>query len=189
MKLTDNFNTAIDTKITRGIDWDKLPKDVQDNAKKLAENAQAIRNAIGLLITVTSGYRPAAVNTNAGGSKSSQHLFGEAWDITVKGQTREVLDDISRAIMEGRIKLPHPCSQVIVETNSNGSSWIHLGIKTDRWIDYSKNILNGNINSVTRAKHTKRLTSCEFLSTHDTKTFTTVGYRFYGDFGVDKNGG
>lgn len=183
MQLTDNFNTDIDKKITGGLDWDKLPSQVQDNAKKLAENVQAIRDAIGLPISVTSGYRPVEVNSNIGGSKSSQHLFGEAWDITIKGQTRQLLDNISRAIMEGRIKLPHPCSQIIVETNSAGNSWIHLAIKTDRWIEYNKSILNSNPNELTRAKHTRRLTTCEFLSTHDAKNFELVGYRTYGDFG------
>lgn len=185
MKLTDNFNTDIDKKVTGGLDWDKLPSQVQENARKLAENVQAIRDRLGLAISVTSGYRPADQNVRVGGSKTSQHVHGEAWDIVIKGQTRELLDDVARDIMEGRLQLPHPCSQIIVETNQFGRHWIHLAIKTDRWIEYNKEMIKSTVSEIVRAKHNKRLVACEFLSTHDARTFEMVGYRPYSDFGKE----
>lgn len=71
MKLTDNFDTSKDKKITNGVDWDDLDVAKQANAKMLAENLQVIRDFLGKPVTVTSGYRPAAKNASVGGSKTS----------------------------------------------------------------------------------------------------------------------
>ena len=183
MQLTKDFNTERDTKITAGLGWDNVNEDVKFNAKLLAQNAQAIRDYVGKPITVTSGYRPADKNSSVGGSKTSQHIHGEAWDIVISGFTRDMMDEISAKIREGEIILPNPCSQIIVETNQFGRSWIHMGIKTYRWIEYNKEMLRASTTPSVQAKFTKRLTNCEFLSTKDTRTFDLVGYKPYGDFG------
>ncbi len=42
---------------------------------------QPIRNKYGKSIIITSGYRCSALNTRVGGSKTSQHVLGQAADI------------------------------------------------------------------------------------------------------------
>lgn len=46
-----------------------------------------LRESLGVPITVTSGWRPQELNNKIGGSKSSQHLSGQAADIVVNGFT------------------------------------------------------------------------------------------------------
>lgn len=54
---------------------------------------QAVRDHFNASVTVTSGARCADHNRRVGGAKSSQHLYGRAADIQVKGHTsREVQD-------------------------------------------------------------------------------------------------
>lgn len=52
---------------------------------KLVEVLQAIRDHFGKAVTVNSAYRTAAKNKAVGGAARSQHLYGTAADITVKG--------------------------------------------------------------------------------------------------------
>jgi hypothetical protein len=48
---------------------------------------QPLRDAIGVTIMITSGLRPAWLNPLIGGSKTSQHMKGEAADIIAAGYT------------------------------------------------------------------------------------------------------
>lgn len=57
---------------------------------------QPLRDAIGVTIAITSGYRPLWLNSLVGGSVTSQHVHGEAADIKAAGYTplqlcREIL--------------------------------------------------------------------------------------------------
>jgi hypothetical protein len=53
---------------------------------KLCMNVlQPLRDAIGVTITINSGLRPAWLNPLVGGSKTSQHMKGEAADIIAQG--------------------------------------------------------------------------------------------------------
>lgn len=156
-----------------------------ENFKLLAENLQAIRDFLGKPITITSGIR--SENTNnvlQGASKTSQHLFGEACDIVVKDLDSSGLDDLFNKIINLELVLPNACSQIIRESNGKGSDWIHIGLKTMRWLDVQKTVIASPvINAVQKAKATKRLTSCECLVTKDTKTFDLIKHIPYGDFG------
>lgn len=46
-----------------------------------------LREKLGVPITITSGWRPHELNNKIGGSKTSQHLLGQAADIVVRGFT------------------------------------------------------------------------------------------------------
>lgn len=48
---------------------------------------QKIRDGLGSPITINSAYRTESYNRKAGGAKSSYHMKGQAFDITVKGHT------------------------------------------------------------------------------------------------------
>ena len=52
---------------------------------QLAEILQKIRNYFKVPVTITSGHRTESYNKKAGGEKGSQHLYGAAADIQVKG--------------------------------------------------------------------------------------------------------
>ena len=180
MQLTKNFNTDVDTKITGGINWEQYP--FKDVARRLAENLQTIRDYLGTAITVTSGYRSAEKNASlSGSSKTSQHLLGEAVDFVVKGRP-EALQIIHTDVMAGKLKLPHPCSQLILESNGK-VEWLHMGLFTDNWASRQKAVLlDHTTNAMKAATASKRLTHCEFLVTSDTKNYRVVGYKYYGDF-------
>ena len=51
----------------------------------LVQVLQAIRSHFGRAVTVSSGYRTPSHNKKVGGAEYSQHLYGLAADITVKG--------------------------------------------------------------------------------------------------------
>ena len=76
---------------------------------------QPLRDAIGVTITVTSGLRPAWLNPLIGGSKTSQHMKGEAADIVAQGFT-------PMALCEEIIRLELPFDQLIAEFDQ----WSHV---------------------------------------------------------------
>ena len=98
-------------------------KPFMDNLYILANNIlQPIRNYYKVPITVTSGFRGPALNEKVGGSKTSQHCFGEAVDILVKGKTvDEVFDDIRT----GKINI---CYRQLIKEKINGKFWIHIAM-------------------------------------------------------------
>jgi hypothetical protein len=178
MNLTNNFTLA-------EFNFRNLPLDEQftANAQALAENLQAVRDFLGKPVGVSSWYRPTTINRKAKGSKTSQHLHGEAVDFYVRSLDAAGLDDLFKLIIDGKIKLPHPCSQIIRETDEKGNQWIHMGIKTLRWIEAQKEVINSNANSMQKSKATKRLTHCECLRTPNTIDFELIKYKPYGEFG------
>ena len=54
-------------------------------APALVEVLQAIRDHFGAAVTVHSGYRTPGKNKSCGGAAYSQHLYGTAADISVRG--------------------------------------------------------------------------------------------------------
>ena len=54
-------------------------------APKLVTILQKIRTHFGKAVTINSGYRTPAHNKKVGGATQSQHLYGMAADISVKG--------------------------------------------------------------------------------------------------------
>lgn len=83
-----------------------------------------IRAAWGGPITVNSGYRCPELNRAVGGVATSQHLKGEAADITVGSQeaNKQLFDLIVRLREDGRIAF----DQLIDESNY---SWLHISFK------------------------------------------------------------
>ena len=54
-------------------------------SQELVEVLQKIRSHFKAAVTINSGYRTPAHNKKVGGAAYSQHLYGTAADITVKG--------------------------------------------------------------------------------------------------------
>ena len=83
-----------------------------------------IRAAWGSPITVNSGYRSPALNRAVGGVPTSQHVKGEAADITVgsTADNKRLFDKIVELQKAGRIAF----DQLIDESNYK---WIHISYR------------------------------------------------------------
>ena len=83
-----------------------------------------IRAAWGSPITVNSGYRSPALNRAVGGVPTSQHVKGEAADITVgsTADNKRLFDKIVELQKAGRIAF----DQLIDES---GYSWVHISYR------------------------------------------------------------
>lgn len=83
-----------------------------------------LRDAWGKPITVNSGYRCAELNIKVGGAEQSQHLRGEAADITAGSRAD------NRKLYELLRRLSLPLDQAI---NERGYKWIHVSHTTRRY--------------------------------------------------------
>ena len=68
-------------------------------APRLVMVLQTIRDRFGAAVTINSGYRTPQYNTKVGGVAHSQHCYGTAADITVKGQKPADVAAYARQLM------------------------------------------------------------------------------------------
>ncbi len=84
---------------------------------------QPVRDAIGKSLTVTSGYRSPALNAAVKGSKTSQHMAGQAADIVCFAiPTKDLFKQI--------LQLGLPFDQIIYEGGKT-SIWVHVSFRAD----------------------------------------------------------
>lgn len=82
-----------------------------------------LREAWGAPIRVTSGYRCEKLNRAVGGASKSQHVKGQAADIT----TMEDTPARNRKLLEKVLELGLPFDQLIWEYGTDtGPDWIHV---------------------------------------------------------------
>lgn len=115
---------ASDTAQRRGID-NRPSAAIAGKLQTLIEQLlDPIRAAWGAPITVNSGYRCPALNRAVGGVSTSQHLKGEAADITVgsTADNKRLFDKIVAMQAAGRIAF----DQLIDES---GYKWIHISYR------------------------------------------------------------
>ncbi|WP_461632737.1 D-Ala-D-Ala carboxypeptidase family metallohydrolase [Labilibaculum euxinus] len=88
MKLSENF-TLKELTVT-SIRLANVPNtDQVENLKQLVKKIlQPLRDAYGMPIKITSGFRSLAVNTKIGGSSSSQHTKGQAADFVCRDNAK-----------------------------------------------------------------------------------------------------
>jgi len=125
MNLSANFSlkelTKSDTATRLGID--NTPDDETiDNLKMLCEKVlQPVRDHFGKSVTVNSGFRSSETNQATGGSKSSDHVKGQAADIEIAGIANA---DLAQWIMDNL-----DYTQLILEFYTQGipdSGWVHV---------------------------------------------------------------
>jgi len=132
MKLSENFLleelTLTSTRLPNQPNADQL-----ESLKQLTINVlQPLRNLFGDSITVNSGFRSVSVNISVGGVKTSQHLKGEAADLSCNDNAR--LFQIVRENLD--------FDQLIWEGgNDSCPDWIHVSYK-----------VSGNRNQVLKMK-------------------------------------
>lgn len=92
------------------------------NLQETAQGLELVRAAVGHPIVVTSGYRSPEVNAAIGSKPSSQHVRGQAADISSPGfgNPKKLMDAIIAA------KIPY--DQLILEFYNpmTGRGWVHI---------------------------------------------------------------
>lgn len=105
-----------------GIDNTPTPQAVENMTRLINVVLDPLREAYGKPITTNSGYRSPALNkVTKGASKKSQHMTGEAVDITVKSKE-------GNKWLFDYIKDNLPYDQLIDEYNY---SWVHVSLDAD----------------------------------------------------------
>lgn len=88
MKLTPHFAleefVVSREALVRKID-NTPPPEVLANLRELAQQLEGVRTKLGCPVVILSGYRCPELNKVVRGSKTSQHMTGEAADIIVPG--------------------------------------------------------------------------------------------------------
>lgn len=131
MKLSKNFtlNELTHSSTAKANKVDNVPDRWElDNLKKLCnEVLQPIRDKWGDSIFVNSGFRNPIVNRLVKGSTSSQHLNGEAADITVgsKKDNKKLFNMIVQMIENEEITV----GQLIDEKDY---TWLHISLPYKR---------------------------------------------------------
>ena len=141
IQLSKNFKlsefTASETARRRKINND-APESVIENLRNLCQNVlQPLRDYVGEPITISSGYRCALVNSYVGGSKNSQHKFGEAADIRLPVTSFKWHDGERHTDMDKArkwfdfLKYNTDYDQLILETTNHLDFWIHVSCRRD----------------------------------------------------------
>ena len=127
MKITEHFTLAeaqsSDTATRLGID-NSIPESLMSNLSRMCETLEKVRAIFGKPIMISSFYRCPELNSKVGGSKTSAHMDCRACDFTIKGVDT---DDAFNNIKSSGIEF----DQLILESSSKGSTWIHIGIHKD----------------------------------------------------------
>lgn len=144
MKLTNNFYLSELTKseIASRLGLDNTPsQEVLNNLQFLAEKIlQPVRDHYKVPVVINSGYRSPAVNEATKGSKTSQHMTGQAADFEIPGIDNKKL---AKWIKDNLV-----FDQIILEFYKEGepsSGWVHCSynpIKNRRSILTAK-LVNG----------------------------------------------
>lgn len=105
----------------KGID-NRCGKEVAVNLTALVDNVlDPLRTWYGKPITVNSGYRCPVLNKAVGGAATSQHMSGQAADITTgdRGQNKLLFEYIHKSL---------PFDQLIDESDF---AWVHVSYRAD----------------------------------------------------------
>jgi uncharacterized protein YcbK (DUF882 family) len=121
MKITKNFTLTELTTTNTGITNQPNSQEVQALIRLCGKVLQPARDLYGAPIRVNSGFRSYAVNKAVGGARKSQHMLGQAADITV--YTKENNKKLFELIRDNL-----SFDQLINERNY---SWIHVSYRSE----------------------------------------------------------
>lgn len=129
--ITKNFSYSemekSDVARQRGITNVITTFEVRDAVKELAtELLQPLRDAWGGPITITSGYRCAALNAVVGGSRTSAHVSGYAADLVPANGRIDEFCGFAEKWLRDTGKTFDQCAR---ESDRKGNRWLHLGLK------------------------------------------------------------
>lgn len=122
MNLSPHFTLAELTRTSSGLANVPTDAEVKALTALCITLLEPVRNRFGP-VSIHSGFRSAAVNAKIGGSKTSQHMRGEAADFHCPGAR---LEDVMRWIV---VESGLSYGQVILEGHTAGKpTWIHLSL-------------------------------------------------------------
>ena len=128
-KLSPNFTVGelsrSEAAARKGVDNTPTPEAIE-NLRALCEKVlQPLRDAMGKPMRINSAYRGPEANAAVGGSKTSQHMTGEAADVEFDGFDNKKL---AQKIVDMKL----PFDQLILEFYKPGdpnSGWVHVSHK------------------------------------------------------------
>lgn len=127
MQLTEHFRLAEFTRsataIKNGIDNNPEAGDIAALQALCTNVLEPLRRRFGV-IRITSGYRCLQLNEAVGGSRTSQHLFGEAADIHVG--SREVAMKMFNYVVNNL-----PFDQMLVEMKRGKVHCLHVSYRQE----------------------------------------------------------
>lgn len=135
VQLTEHFTleelTYSSTASQKGLKNEPNESQIE-NLKLLCEYIlEPIREKIGCPLVISSGFRSEKINALVGGSKTSQHILGQAADIQIFDKTKtnvDLFNTIAEMIRSGEITT----GQCIAEKVGGEISWVHISTPTDR---------------------------------------------------------
>ena len=103
--------------------WNGAPQEAEENLRSLVEQVlDPLREAYGRPVHVNSGYRCPRLNRLVGGSPNSQHMRGEAADISPVVGNEADLPELARILIDnGKF------DQLIIYPTFIHVSWKRLG--------------------------------------------------------------
>lgn len=121
-----SYAEAVKSQVAERYGLNNTPNEEQlANMKNVGEMFDLIREHFNVPLYVSSFFRSKEVNTKAGGSKTSQHMTGEAIDIDC-----DVYGGIKNSELFKFIKDNCTFDQLIWEYgDSNEPAWVHFSLK------------------------------------------------------------
>lgn len=128
-KLSTNFTLeelcASSTAKAKGINNEPGKQEIVNLTYLAVKVLQPLRNGLNEPIKINSGYRSPELNKAVSGVKNSQHMTGQAADISIEG-----------SISKGKrifnyIKKNLKFDQLIWEHNLSGVYWVHVSYNVD----------------------------------------------------------
>jgi hypothetical protein len=111
---------------------DPITQEMSDNLDKLIEAMDKIRDEYGKPLKVSSGYRPASINSGVGGAKKSAHMMCQAVDIIDKdGEFAEwVMNNLDFVKECGILGIEDTRYTITLDSNGNrAGGWTHLDVR------------------------------------------------------------
>lgn len=99
-------------------------EEIKKNLEELIEFLNPMREAWGSSILVSSGYRCDEVNEKLGGAKNSGHKYGWTADILPANNKKLKFFEFMKEYLSDK-----DFDELILETNSQGATWIHFALK------------------------------------------------------------
>lgn len=99
-------------------------EEIKKNLEELIEFLNPMREAWGSSILVSSGYRCDEVNEKLGGAKNSGHKYGWTADILPANNKKLKFFEFMKEYLNDK-----DFDELILETNSQGATWIHFALK------------------------------------------------------------
>lgn len=98
-------------------------KEIESHIEELMDTLDSLRVLYGKPIKVNSGYRCPSLNKAVGGAATSVHQLGYAADLKPMRGTMDEFINCAKEWAE-----THNFDQILLEKNSKGNRWIHLGL-------------------------------------------------------------